>query len=241
MRSGQPICTIALWFWRSGGEYKQARALEKLAEKGIYTREYRACWQSQIEYVIEQLARAEGPVVDLASGRCYLVEQVARRLDRLVVATDFSPRVLKRDRAWLKVMGLYDQVSLLALDAQRTPFRAGSVGTLTTNVGLQNIEEPGNLMRELRRVVDGRFLAISHFYPEEDETNARALREDGLIALLRREALRSLALARSRAKAVNVCRGQARPTPTSALLEGAGIDAFPVVDTTLEWCVIDAR
>jgi uncharacterized protein YbaR (Trm112 family) len=222
------------------GEHKQARALEKLAKEGIYTMEYRACWQSQVEYVIEQLARAKGPIVDLASGRCYLVEQMIQRLDRLVVATDFSPRVLRRDRAWLKVMGLYDQVSLLALDARRTPFRAGSVGTLTTNLGLQNVEEPGSLIRELRRVVDGRLLAISHFYPEGDETNAAALQERGLITF-RREALGRLAWAEWKAKAVNVCHGQARPTPTSTLLEGARIDAFPVVDTTLEWCVIDAR
>ncbi len=70
------------------GEYKQAWALEKLAVERIYTGAYRSCWQSQVDYVIEQLAGSGGPIVDLASGRCYLVEQVARTSDRLVVATD---------------------------------------------------------------------------------------------------------------------------------------------------------
>jgi ubiquinone/menaquinone biosynthesis C-methylase UbiE len=61
---------------------------------------------------------------------------------------------------------LYSQLSLLALDARRMPFQEGSVEMLTTNLGLQNIEEPDSLMRELRRVVGGRFLSISHFYSD---------------------------------------------------------------------------
>ena len=221
------------------GEYKQAWALEKLAVERMYTRAYQSCWQSQVDYVIEQLVRSEGPVVDLASGRCYLVERIVQRTNHLVVVTDSSPRVLRRNREWLKAMGLYDQVSLLALDARCMPFQAGSIEMLTTNLGLQNIEKPGSLMRELRRVVGGRFLSISHFYSEEDEINAAALREHGLIPF-RREVLDRLTSAGWEAEAVNTCHGQARPTPASALLEGAGIDAFPVVDTTLEWCVIDA-
>jgi hypothetical protein len=36
-------------------------------------------------------------------------------------------------------------------------------------------------------------------------------------------------------------RGLARPTPEGVILEGWGIDAFPVAETTLEWCVIEAR
>jgi uncharacterized protein YbaR (Trm112 family) len=222
------------------GEYKRAWILEKLALERMYTRAYRSCWQSQIDYVIEQLVGSEGPIVDLASGRCYLVEQLVRRLECLIVATDFSPRVLRRDREWLREIGLYDRVSLLALDVRRMPFRAGSIEMLTTNVGLENIEEPARLMQELRRVVDGRFLAISHFFPPEDETNAAAAQEYGLIPF-RREALDRLASVGWNAKAVNIRHCRTRPTPTSALLEGARIDAFPVVDTMLDWCTIDAR
>jgi uncharacterized protein YbaR (Trm112 family) len=223
------------------GKYEKARELEKLSEEGIYTAEYRACWQSQIEYVIEEVAGLKGPIIDLASGRGYLVDKMAQRLDRLIVATDFSPRVLRRDRMWLEAMGLYDKVSLLAFDARRTPFREKAIGVLTTNLGLPNIEEPGNLLRELRRVVGGRFLAITHFYPEEDKINVSALRENGLITLLRAEAVESFSSAGWDMEVVNVCCGQARPTPTSEVLEGAGIDGFPLAETMLEWCVIDAH
>ena len=75
-----------------------------------------------------------------------MVEKLVRELKRPVVATDFSPRVLRSDRERLKSFGLYEHVSLLAFDARRTPFKDGAVETLTTNLGLPNIEEPGNLL-----------------------------------------------------------------------------------------------
>ena len=53
---------------------------------------------SQTDFVIERLSSGTGPVVDLASGAGALVEEIARRLTRPVVATDFSPSILRRDR-----------------------------------------------------------------------------------------------------------------------------------------------
>jgi len=224
------------------GEYKAARAIEQKANQGIYTAEYLACWESQRDYVIGRLAGADGPIVDLASGRGYLVEEMARRLKRPIVATDHSPRVLREDRRSLEAFGLYDRVSLLAFDARRTPFKDGAVNTLTTNVGLPNVEAPGDLLKELRRVTDGEFLAISHFYPEEDEVNAAALREGGLSSLIFRDAaMEAFITAGWDVKVANECWGKAEPTPKGQVLEGAQIDAFPVQETTLEWCVLVAR
>jgi SAM-dependent methyltransferase/uncharacterized protein YbaR (Trm112 family) len=222
------------------GDYHQARALEERALAGMYTPEYRACWERQTEYVVEALAGSRDAIVDLASGRGYLAEEMAQRLNRPVVVTDFSPRVLRRDRAWWTEIGLYEQVSLLAFDARHTPFQDRSVPVLTTNLGLHNVEQPGDLLQELRRIVDGRFLVISHFYPEDDEVNLEAARELELIAS-RREAMELLAEAGWEAEVVNVCQGPAQPTPESAVLEGARIDVFPVAETTLEWCVVEAR
>jgi uncharacterized protein YbaR (Trm112 family)/SAM-dependent methyltransferase len=224
------------------GEYARAKAAEDLANARLYTPEYLACLESQLNYVLERLSASDGPIVDLASGRGYLVEKLARRLERPIVATDFSPRVLRRDRRWLESLGLYDQVSLLAFDARRTPFKGDAVETLTTNLGLPNIEEPGDLLQELRRVVSGTFLAISHFFPGDDEANAAVIREVGLSTLLfRRTALACFAAAGWQVEVANVCRGKARPTPRSALLEGAGIDGLPVAETVLEWCVLVAH
>lgn len=221
------------------GNYIEAQIVEDSANKGLYTPEYTNCWNSQLDYVVEWLSTTDGPIVDLASGRCYLVAKLVRRLNRPVVATDFSPGVLRRARRWLESFGLYDHVSLLAFDARRTPFRDGAVENLTTNLGLPNIREPGSLLRELRRIVAGVFLTISHFFPEEDEANAKVIREAGLETLLyRRTALKHYAGAGWEVEVKNACVGEARPTPPSVVLEGAKIDGLPVADTNLEWCVL---
>jgi len=224
------------------GEYAEAKAAADLADVGLYTPEVLACRESQFQCVLERISMYGDPIVDLASGRCGLVERLARKLERPIVATDFSPRVLRRDRRWLDFLGLYDRVSLLAFDARRTPFKNGVVETLTTNLGLANIREPDGLLQELRRIVGGTFLAIHHFYPEDDETNAAAIRQAGLSALLfRRSTLECFDEAGWQVEVANVCIGKAYTTPTGVVVEGAGIDAFPVAETVLEWCVLVAR
>lgn len=224
------------------GDYDQAKAIAEVTLPLLYTPEYLACHETQRAWVIERVRAAEGPVVDLASGHCQLVEQMARILDHPVVATDFSIRVLRRNRRWLEHFGLYSRVSLLGMDARRMPFKDGSIPTMTTNLGLPNIDQPGELLTELRRVVSGEFLAITHFYPEDDETNLALLRELGLAPLLvRRTALEMFAAGGWRVGIANSQSGRAVPTPISHLLEGAQIDGLPLAETTLEWCVLAAR
>ncbi|HTP09437.1 MAG TPA: methyltransferase domain-containing protein [Anaerolineae bacterium] len=221
------------------GNYQEARAVEEIAMRGLYTPEYLTCWTSQFDYVIAQLATTSGPIVDLASGRCYLVETLANRLQRPVVATDFSPTVLRHDRYRLEHSGVYDAVSLLAFDARHTPFKTGSVATLTTNLGLPNIEAPGALLTELRRIVDGVFLAISHFYAESDVANAPAIRAAQLDTLLyKRSALQHYRDSGWEVDVKNARIGAAQPTPHSEVLEGASIDGLPAAATDLEWCVL---
>ncbi len=223
------------------GKYMEAQIAAASAHKGLYTPEYINCQEKQLDYVVDWLSTIEGPIVDLASGIGYLVEKLARKLKNPIVATDFSPRVLRRDREWLKSFGLYDHVSLLAFDARCTPFKDGAVATLTTNLGLPNIEEPGNLLKELRRIVASTFLAISFFFPEEDETNAKVIHEANLDPLLyRRTALEHFLAAGWNVEVKNSCVGEAHPTPPSVLLDGATIDGLPVADTNLEWCVLFA-
>ena len=223
----------------SRGDYVEAHAVEALANEGIYTTEHMACWERQMDYVIQQLSTTDGPIVDLASGRCCLVEELVQRLQCPVIATDFSPGVLRRSRWGLESVGVYDRVSLLAFDARHTPFKDGAVETMTTNVGLPNIEKPGSLLKELRRIVGGAFLAISHFYPEEDAANAEVIREAGLEAsLYRRTLLEHYAQAGWKVALKNCCVSEARPTPVGVVIEGAGIDGLPITDTHLEWCVL---
>jgi uncharacterized protein YbaR (Trm112 family) len=221
------------------GNFKESRIAENSAIKGLYTPEYLQCWNSQLDYVVEQISKTQGPIVDLASGRGYLVEKLVRELKRPVVATDFSPRVLRRDRRWLESLGLYDYVSLLAFDARCTPFKDGVIEALTTNLGLPNIEEPGRLLSELQRIVAGTLLAISYFFPDSDEANAKVIHEAKLEPLLyRRTALKHFAETGWNVEVRNACIGEAHPTPPSVVLDGARTDGLPVADTKLEWCVL---
>lgn len=222
------------------GQYVEAQQAADLAWPGIYTPEYREGWQRQMEYVLERLSAFDGPVIDLASGRGYLVEQMLRRLALPVVVTDFSPRILRRNRQRLEQLGLYDRVSLLAFDARCTPFKDGAVQMLTSNLGMANIRDAAGAWRELRRIVGGTFLSISHFFPEDDPANGSTIRQHGLeTTLFERLTLETAARVGWQVEIANVVEGQAQPTPVSSILD-MGIDGLPVTETCLKWCTLVA-
>ena len=224
------------------GDYAQARAAADLAHAGLYTKEYRACCKSQFDYVAELLSMTDDPIIDLASGRGYLVEELLGRLSRPIVGTDFSPRVLRRDRRLFRSLGLGGRVSLMAFDARRTPFKNGAVKIMTTNLGLPNIDEPGRLLDELRRVISGELLAIMYFFPEDDKVNKAMIEKLGLTPFMFKDAaLERFAEAGFTVELENIQKGRALPTPTSDLLKGAGIDALPVAETELTWCTLVVR
>ncbi|MFZ5826978.1 MAG: class I SAM-dependent methyltransferase, partial [Bacillota bacterium] len=233
-------------FYRAGvldlrGHYKEARELERLAFRSIYTPEYQAATQQQMAQLIELLQAHTGPIFDLASGRGGLALRMLEHLPNPVVMTDFSPRVLRENRRRMTALGLYDRVSLLAFDARRTPFRDGSVGLLTTYHGLGNIEQPGGLLRELRRAASGRFLAVSFFCPEDDPVNGDLLRQAGMEQMLFRHlALQNFAAAGWEVAIRSAIAARATPTPRSAIFPDATVDGFPVAETVLEFCLLDA-
>lgn len=224
------------------GNYQEARKAGDLAHAGLYTKEYRDCFQSQIDYVTNRVSNQNGPIIDLASGKCYLVEELAREATCPIVANDFSPRVLRRDRRLFNFLGLADRVDLLAFDARRTPFKDGAVKTMTTNLGLANIEEPGKLLDELRRVISGELSAIMSFFPDDDAANRAAAEKLGISSFMFRDStLWLFDEAGFDVELKNIRKGRALPTPRGKLLEGAGIDALPVAETELEWCTLIAR
>ena len=224
------------------GDFAQAETVRREAEERLYTPEYWRCYTRQLDYVIDQLVDGQDPVVDLASGMGQLVERMAGRLERPIVATDFSLPVLRRDRRWLDEKGWSEQVSLLACDARRTPFKDRTVAVLTTNLGLANIREPGEVLAELRRVVQGCFMAVTHFYPPDDFANRPVIAQLGGDQLLyRTQAEAAFAAAGWELESAEVCTGWAVPTPSSKILEGASIDLLPVAETELEWTTLIAR
>jgi len=223
------------------GEYTAAKEAERQAHKNLYSAASEANKASQFGYVIEHLP-PDRPIVDLASGRCYLVEEILRATERPVVVTDWNLALLRRDRRYLEFWELYDRASLLAFDARRTPFRDGAVATMTSFVGLSSIREVGDLLLELRRVVSGTLLAISAFLSEQDEVHAPLIRQAGMETMLfRATALAAFEQAGWQASIENARSSLMRPTPEGVLVKGFRPDAFPVVETEQELCVIVAR
>ena len=219
-------------------QFHEATIVEDVATRSLYTEAYRTCWEKQIEALLNHISAGDGPIVDLASGRGYLVKRILLELDRSVVVTDFSPAVLRRNKLWLESLDLHEKVSLLAFDARRTPFKDSAAQTLTTNLGLPNIEEPGRLLQELHRIVSGEFLSIAHFFEEDDEVNGAVIQQAGLAELLyRAPALAQFENVGWQVEELSICVGPASPTPASAVLDGFRIDGLPVADTILTWCL----
>lgn len=224
------------------GDAAGAEAAYATALSALYAPEYRACYAAEREWLVNELAGEERPVVDIASGRGDLADALLPALRGPLVLTDVSPRVLRSVQRRLAARGDGARVSLLACDARRTPFRAGSLPIITTNFGLGNVSGAPRLLAELRRIAAGTLYAVTYFFPPDDATNRAALADTGLDALaFRAAALEAFHAAGWQATLENVRTGHAEPTPRGVLIADAVVDGLPVAPTALEWCVLVAR
>ncbi len=195
-----------------------------------------------MDYVCARVKERRGLIVDLASGRGYLLERLLASTRKRCLATDLSPSVLRRDVDRFRTLGFGSRVDALAFDALRTPFADGSIATMTTNLGLLNIDHPAALLKELRRIVSGEILGITTFYPEDSGRNFETIRRLGLgLLYLRRSALSAFEHAGFSVVIANVRKARALPTPESRFLAGFQPDLLPVEETELEWCTLIAR
>ncbi|KAB2856476.1 MAG: class I SAM-dependent methyltransferase, partial [Anaerolineae bacterium] len=222
--------------------FATAKLVEQVAMRGMYTPDYLRCSQCQFDYILNELADSTGPIVDLASGRGYLVEQMAKNLDHPLIVTDISPRVLRRNQRCFGQAGVANHMSFLAFDARYTPFKDDAVPVLTSNVGLANIASPDDLLVELYRIVSKAIYAVHHFYPPQDSENQAALATFNLTDLMIYDsALPLFKNAGWEVALANRCAGKALPTPISDILDGTRIDGVPVAETVLEWGVLVAK
>lgn len=198
----------------------------------LYAPEALACMTSQIDSLSERLVEEPGLVVDLASGHGLLLERLQRAVAGTLIATDISPRVLRRARR--------RGVAAVACDVRRLPFADESVDCVTTFAGLNNVERPGELLGELRRVA--RRLVAVHLVYEPGTANDAELETLGVARLSYRDSLVD-ELERSGwdAEIVSSRTTTLEPTPVGVLLEGAVIDRLPVEPVAGTWMVIDAE
>ena len=96
------------------------------------------------------------------------------------------------------------------------------------------------MLKELRRIVEGQFLSICHFFDEEDEANAAMIRELQLESLYRSATIKAFTDAGWKVEVENDVSARAKPTPHSTLLD-AGIDGLPVTETIMEFCTLLAK
>jgi len=223
-------------------QFPSAQLARDAAREGMYTPGYLAAWKNQMRFVTHRLSALPGPVVDLATGLGYLLECALPETTQPFVATDVSPRVLLQDQKRFGELGMGERLSFLAFDARHPPFADRSIPTLVTNVGLANIEEPGDLLKELRRVLAGTLTAIMLFYPEEEGPNSKLIRQLKLESLLYREsALRLFEGAGFSVQVHNSQRVVARPTENGEIMPEVQPDRLPAVETEVEWCTLVAR
>ncbi len=247
LRDPLETLSVADRFFRSlvlseRGDYEGADRSSASA-RDIYTQEYRAAQDSQISYLVELVSSTSGPVIDLASGKAALAKPFLKRSPgRPLVLTDFSPRVLRSDRAYFDHAGIAEDLDFLAFDVRRMPFRDRSIPTFTTHVGLQNIRDARSAVREIKRALKGTLFATTVFYPEGDPDTDRLLREHQLADNTYRDsAVRLFSECGLDAVVENLVKARALPTPRSELLGDAGIDGLPLKEMTVDWCTLVAR
>lgn len=222
-------------------DFATSSRMFKSAFKKIYTEDYINGWDSQMDFVIKNL-QGEEPIIDIATGKGYLVEKILTETKNYVVVTDFSPTILMRNKEYYKAKGLYQRLSLIAFDARKTPFRDNSIVNLTSNMGLQNIDQPGDVVKELCRITKDKFMAVMFFIDKEDKKHMDLFKEWGNTAYATKEnAIETFKNAGWQIEICNSFLANIKATPESEIIEGAGIDGFPIEDTEVEFCVIKAR
>ena len=224
------------------GEFNEARRVMSSARTDLYTAETLHCWDSQFDFLIDSVGHDPGTVLDLSSGRCYLVETLARLTQASIIATDHDPRVLRQSQRYLRTVGLYNRVSLLAIDPCRSPFKDDSVPQITSFQGLQSVRDLTALIAELRRIVSGRILSIQTFYPEGNEPNAETLRAHNMESQFFKDAfVDTMESAGLQLALANERTAREAPCQPGEVIQGAVVNPFPVTETRATWCTVVAK
>jgi demethylmenaquinone methyltransferase / 2-methoxy-6-polyprenyl-1,4-benzoquinol methylase len=91
--------------------------------------------------------------LDVATGTAAVAIDLVRRTGCSVVGVDQSPEMVAAARERVRAAGLESRITLLEGEAERLPFADGSFAALTFTYLLRYVDEPGDALRELARVV----------------------------------------------------------------------------------------
>ncbi|WP_291578768.1 methyltransferase domain-containing protein [Clostridium sp. UBA6640] len=220
-------------------DYERSSKMFKNGVEKIYTKDYIDGMKSQREFILNNIVDDDKAIVDIASGKGYLVEELLKKRKNYVLATDFSPTVLLRNKEYYKFKGLYDKLSLVAFDARKTPFKDNVIEVMTSYVGIQNIEKPGEVISEMHRICKGKFMSVMHFIDKNDKANMDFIKEFSSIDYATREnTIETFEKCGWKAEIMNSFIAEVKPTPKGEILEGASIDGIPVEDSKFEFGVV---
>ncbi len=96
---------------------------------------------------------SDARVLDVATGTGAVAIELCRRTGCSVVGLDQSPEMLAAARERIAVAGLADKIELVEGNAEQLPFDDGSFDALTFTYLLRYVDDPGETLRELARVV----------------------------------------------------------------------------------------
>ena len=95
-----------------------------------------------------------GIVLDLGTGTAELAMEICIHHPWVRVAgLDFSPRMLAIGQRKVRAKGLWRRIDLNLGDARRLPLKAGSIDGATMAFGIRNIQEQGDVLKEIWRVL----------------------------------------------------------------------------------------
>lgn len=183
---------------------------------------------------VEQIEE-EGIVLDFASGKCILAEEIVNAGKFQLIISDINPIILGKSKNSLQKKGCLEQVSFIVCDIRRSPFRNKSIHTITTLLGLQNIIPYKGILEEIERVAD-KFLCISAFMTESVEANLQELYRYGIEEAWIKDKLKKKSYQMGwHSRELCSMYDMARAIKTEDIRTRYAVMKFPVVDTMLEY------
>ena len=229
-------------YYELKGDYAISSEMFEKAFQKIYTEDHIKAWNSQMDFMVQSIKDSSKPVVDIASGKGYLIERLLLGTNNYILATDFSPTILVRNKEYYKFKGLYERLSLIAFDARRTPFKSNSIEILTSNIGLPNIEQPGSVVSELYRIAKDKFMSVMHFIDSSDSIHMDFFKGYSTTAYATRDnAIETFEKCGWKVTISNSIMAEVTPTPIGQIMEGLQVDGIPLENTKFEFCVIVAE
>ena len=103
-------------------------------------------------FVVDELGRFEGPVLDVGTGQGLMATELARR-GASIVSIDVNEEEQRVGMVNAAFEGVAERVAFMTADAQHLPFLDGAFGTVATLDALHHFTDGPAVFSEMRRVV----------------------------------------------------------------------------------------